>query len=379
MKKFYALIATIVIIMILVPIKTNKKDVNESNYPPKKEEIIETEKEMFQNYLKDAEELLTNLSLDEKIGQLLMVRNTSNLTDDIKIYQFGSVIFFEKDFKNKTEQEVKNMINSLQNNSKIPLLTAIDEEGGKVSRLSSNKELVSTPFLSSQELYKNGGFQAIRDDVLNKSKILYNLGLNLNLAPVVDIAQNKNDYIYGRTIGLDATLTSIYAKTVIETSKETNVSYTLKHFPGYGSNLDTHSTSSVDTRTYDYIINNDLLPFKEGINNGAEAVMISHNIVTAVDKENPASLSKEINNLLRNNLNFTGIIITDDLSMKALKNIDNIEIKALLAGNDILITSDYKKSFNNIKDGINNNLITIDEINEKVLRILAWKYYKQLL
>ncbi len=336
--------------------------------------------DLFQDYYDDAKELLNTLTIDEKISQMLLVRHPSQNDLNIqKNYQFGGFVFFASDFKDKTKEQVIKMISDLQNISKISLITAIDEEGGIVSRLSSNKNLVSTPFKSPQELYKENGYQAIYDDVLNKSQILEELGLNLNLAPVVDVSTNKNDYMYQRTIGMDTEHTSIYAKTVIEASKKGNVSYTLKHFPGYGNNLDTHITSSIDNKSYDDILKYDIPPFQEGIKAGAEAVMVSHNIVFNIDKDNPSSLSKKVHDILINDLNFKGIIVTDDISMNALKDIEDIEIKAIKAQNDLLITSDYQNSFNNIKKAYNENVITEEEINNHVLKILAWKYYKNII
>ena len=337
-------------------------------------------KELFSDYYTKAQKLLDTLNINEKIGQILLVRHPDTLDVTFqKDYQFGGILFFARDFKDKTKEEVIKMIQDLQKVSNIPILTAIDEEGGIVSRLSSNKNLVSVPFKSPQDLYKENGYQAIYDDVINKSNILTNLGLNLNLAPVVDVSTNKDDYIYKRTLGMDTEHTSIYAKTVIEASKMTKVSYTLKHFPGYGSNKDTHITSSIDDKTYEDILKYDLPPFIAGIASGAEAVMVSHNIISSIDNINPSSLSLPVHNILLQDLNFKGIIITDDISMNALKDIDDIEIKAIKAGNDLLITSDYEKSFNNIKKALENNTISEEEINSKVLKILAWKYYKKLI
>jgi len=163
------------------------------------------------------------------------------------------------------------MINELQEAAKIPILTAVDEEGGTVVRISSNPNLVSERFASPRELYLSGGLDEIRKDTIEKSNLLSKLGINLNLAPVIDVSTDPNDYMYKRTIGENTQITSRYAKTVIEASKLNNVSYTLKHFPGYGNNDDTHNSSVTDTRTYDDILNNDLPPFEAGINAGAEA------------------------------------------------------------------------------------------------------------
>ncbi len=334
----------------------------------------------LKNYYTLAYKKLQKLSLDEKIGQLFLVRyDSTKATEDLKKYHFSGFVFYQQDFQNKTSDEVKTMIKTLQDTANTALLTSVDEEGGKIIRVSSNPNLVSKPFKSSKELYTLGGFPKIREDTLEKSKILYNLGLNLNLAPVVDVSTSTSDYIYERSFGHDTTLTSTYAKTVIEASKETKVSYTLKHFPGYGNNTDTHTGSSKDTRTYESIIENDIPPFEAGINAGAEAVLFSHNIVTSIDENNPASLSASIHNILRNRLEFSGIIITDDIDMGATSSIENRAVMALLSGNDLIITTNYEENINSIKTALNNGSISEEFIDRIALRVLAWKYYKGLL
>lgn len=158
-----------------------------------------------------------------------------------------------------------------------------------------------------------------------------------------------------------------------------NVSYTLKHFPGYGNNLDTHTGKSIDYRTYEQIQNKDLLPFKAGIESGCEAIMVSHNIVNSIDPASVASLSLRIHELLRDEMGFTGIIITDDIAMKAINNEGNAAVKAVLAGNDMIITTDYVASIESVKKALENEIISEDMIDRAVFRILAWKYYKGLL
>jgi len=365
---------------------TEQQDVKVINYTILRTSQDEEEKEtalynegIFSDYYTLARNKLKTLSLDEKIGQLFLVRYPdTNSIEDLKKYYLGGFIFFEKDFKDKSTKDVQNMINKLQSESKIPLLTAVDEEGGKVTRISTNEQLVSEPFKSPQELYKLGGFDEIKIDTIEKSKILNNLGLNLNLAPVVDIAK-PGDYIYDRTLGQNTELTNTYAETVIQASKGTGVSYTLKHFPGYGGNEDTHTGITKDDRTYDELEKNDLPPFQAGIDKNAEAILVNHNILTNIDPSNPASLSASIHNLLRNNMNFTGIIMTDNLDMAAVSSIDDVVTKAILAGNDIIITTNYKNGIESVKNAINNNTISEEQINKITLRILAWKYYKGLM
>ena len=335
---------------------------------------------IFSNFETLAKNKLKEMTLEEKIGQILLVRYPkNNIQEAIDSCKVGGLIFFEDDFSNKTTKEVQLMINNLQSMSKIPLLTATDEEGGTVVRISSNKNLSQEIFKSPRELYLEGGFDLITKDTKEKSTLLENLGLNVNLAPVVDVSTDPSDYIYERTIGEGTTITSEYAETVIKASKDNSVSYVLKHFPGYGNNDDTHQGEVIDTRTFDEIQENDIPPFEAGISRGAEAILVSHNIVKSIDEDNPASLSASVHNLLRNSLSFTGIIMTDDLSMSALSSIDNASVKALQAGNDIVITTNYQESFSQIKDAVDDGTISEEHIDNIVQRILSWKYAKGLM
>lgn len=227
------------------------------------EEIKIGDNRIFEENYEKAKEVADVLTLEEKIGQLFLVRYPeSNQVQILEKYKFGGYIFFERDFRNKTEEAVKTEIANLQAKANIPLLIAVDEEGGRVVRVSSNKNLAGEKFKSPSEIYNAGGFDRIKEDTIAKSNLLYNLGINLNLAPVVDVSTNKNDYIYQRTLEQNTELTSIYAKTVIEASKEGKVSYTLKHFPGYGNNSDTHSGIAIENKSYEEITKNDLPPFK---------------------------------------------------------------------------------------------------------------------
>lgn len=334
---------------------------------------------LFKQFYLQAYNKLKTLSLEEKIAQIFLVRYDENAKNYSLTNNFGGFVFYEKDFKDKTKDEVIKMINSLQESAKIPYLIATDEEGGKVVRVSSNKNLVDAPYLSSQDLYIAGGFAKIKEDTTDKSKLLYSLGINLNLAPSVDVTTDPTAYMYERSFGHDTNLTKEYAKTVIEASKKTGVSYTLKHFPGYGNNSDTHIGPAVDTRTIDIIKGDDLPPFAEGIKAGAEAILFSHNIVEGIDEDNPVSLSAAAHNLLRNTMDFTGITITDDLDMKALDSIDDKTMAAILSGNDMLIVTDYDSAIKEANKAVKDGLISEKTIDKLAFRVLAWKYYKGLI
>ena len=334
---------------------------------------------IFSEFYEMAYAKLKTLSLDEKIGQIFLVRvPDENKITDLKKYKFGGYLLYEKDFSGKTKKEVIEMIDEFQSNSKIPLLITTDEEGGKVVRLSNNKNLVSEPFKSSSQLYEEGGLDAIKEDTIKKTDVLEELGINVNLAPVVDVSTDPNSYMYERTLKQNTIITSSYAKTVVQASKGSKVSYTLKHFPGYGNNADTHVSATTDNRTYASLFEDDIPPFKSGIKAGAEAILVSHNTVPALDKDNPASLSASVHNVLRNELGFTGVIMTDDLDMNAITDSKKI-VKAILAGNDLLIVTDYESAINDVKKAINDGTLTENLIDKLAFKILSWKYYKLIM
>lgn len=366
--------------VIKISVKEIKNDLTQQATVSAYKEIL-NDNGILHDYYKKAYNSMSKMTLDEKIGQLFLVRvPEGDAISEVSKYQFGGYILFGRDTKDKTKEELISNISSWNKASKIPLLIATDEEGGVVVRVSNNSNLAPSKFKSSQSLFASGGFEAVKNDTITKNNLLYSLGINVNLAPVADISTNPSDYIYDRTFGQNATQTAQYIKTVIEASHETSVSDVLKHFPGYGNNVDTHTGISIDNRTLDYFRENDFIPFKSGIKSGSEAILVSHNIITNVDSTKPASLSLTIHNILRNELGFTGIIITDDLAMDAIKNyVSKPSVQALKAGNDLIIITDYQTGIQEIKDALNNNEINEAIINQAVTRILAWKYYKKMI
>lgn len=353
---------------------------------PEEEKIPEyayliNDKGIFSKYYDKAFAKLKELTIDEKIGQLFLVRVPESDAVNVLInYQFGGYIIFDRDVRNISKEGFIEKINSYQSVSKVPLIIASDEEGGTVTRVSRYPALVSGRFRSPQEIYNDGGLDAIREDTINKSAILKELGINVNLAPVADVSNNPNDFIYNRTIGLEAEGTGRYVETVIKASKGTDVSYVLKHFPGYGNNVDTHTGIAYDQRSIESFEAVDLVPFKVGIKAGAEAVLVNHNIIVNMENNIPASLSSVVHQLLRNDIGFTGVIMTDDIAMDAIdKYVDKPSVKALLAGNDMIIISDYERGIREIKEALETGEITEEMIDRAVMRTLAWKYYKGLM
>ena len=215
-----------------------------------------------------------------------------------------------------------------------------------------------------------------------KAKLLKSLGLNLNLAPVADVSTNENDFIYSRAFGKGASETSEYISKMVTYANNNKINSCLKHFPGYGNNVDTHTGIAIDERDYESFKNNDFLPFEAGIKENVPSILISHNIVKCMDENYPASLSKNVIKELRDTLNFTGIIITDDLAMDAVKSyVENGKAAtlALNAGNDMIITSDFVTMYKEELQSIENKEVSIDTLNKAVIRIIAWKYYSGIM
>ena len=370
MKKFLLILGLLVIIAIPIVIYFVYDFDSDANIPSDNLDTNEPEK------TDKITKMLDNMSVEEKVGQMFMVRVPKENADKrVSEYHLGGYIMFGRDFDNKTKEEVINNIASWQEASDIPMLIGVDEEGGTVNRISTNTEFRSEPFKSSQELYKEGGFDLIYEDTITKANFLKELGINVNFAPVVDVSTNPDDYIYKRSFGKNANLTSEYAEVVVRAMKESNIASVLKHFPGYGNNADTHTGISIDNRTLETFKENDFLPFEAGIKAGANMVLVSHNIVTNMDSNNPASLSTRVHEILRNDLGFAGVIITDDLYMDAIsKNYDSsVAVLAILAGNDLICTTDFESQIPEVIAAVEDGTISIDRINESVRRILELK------
>ena len=324
-----------------------------------------------------AQELLDGMTLEEKVGQMFIARcpetDAAQLAAD---YHLGGYILFGRDFKDKTAEQVTTDIQSYQDAAEIPLLIAVDEEGGTVNRVSSNPNLRSSPFRSPQSLYSEGGLELVRSDAQEKCRLLESLGININFAPVCDVSQDPADFIYDRTLGRDAQETSQYVAAVVETMAEEGMGSVLKHFPGYGNNTDTHTGVAYDDRPYDTFLTSDFLPFQAGIAAGADMVLVSHNIVSAMDEASPASLSPEVHRVLREDLGFTGVIVTDDLVMDGVRDFagdDEAAVLAVQAGNDLLCCTDFQTQVPAVLAAVESAEITEEQIDAAVLRVLTMK------
>lgn len=337
----------------------------------KTETTIETS-EVEEN--KVIEDRLATMTLEEKVGQLFWARVPSNhQIEDLQSYHLSGYILFGRDFEGRTIEDLKVLTKDYQAAAKIPLLIGSDEEGGTVTRISS---MLETPFQSPMALYQQGGMEAVLSDTKQKAELLKSVGINAGLFPVADLARDQSAFIYNRTIGQDTQTTASYVQQVVEELKKSKVGSTLKHFPGYGDNGDSHTAIIQDNRSLDELRQADFLPFQTGIDAGADSVLVSHNILSKIDTV-PSSISPKITDLLRKELHFKGVIMTDDLDMAGLADFVSQEeaaFQVIVAGNDLILGSSYQTQIPYLLKKISSGELTEERIDESVRRILTWKY-----
>lgn len=321
---------------------------------------------------------LENMTIEEKVGQMFMVRcPVDNGVEIVDQYQVGGYILFDANILPYTRDEFIANNNAYQAHAKIPMFIGVDEEGGDVNRLSWYWDYRAAPFASPQTLFAQGGFDLIRSDTKEKADLLKSVGVNVNFAPVADVSTDPNDFIYSRVFGVSAEQTAEYVKVVVGEMKNNQLGSVLKHFPGYGNNANTHTGSSYDQRPLSQFESQDFLPFIAGIETGADSILVNHNVITNMDDSSPASLSKIVHEILRDELNFDGVIFTDDLIMQAITNQYGDETSAVMAvnaGNDMLISSNFVVQYDAVLRAVQNGEISEERLNESVKRILVWKY-----
>ena len=373
MKKIVLGICLLTIILSLNG--CNNKDTIESINLNKQNETIDIIKEEIEN-----------MTLDEKIGQMITVGidgytvndKTKELIVDKKV---GGIILF-KDNINDSNQllQLINNIKDINSKNKIPLFISIDEEGGRVSRLP--KEIKKLP---SNEVIGNINDKELAYDI--GKTIGYSLksfGFNMDFTPVLDINSNsKNTVIGDRSFSSNKNIVANLGVSEINGFKSRNIISVAKHFPGHGdTDIDSHYKLPIINKTLDELKEVEFVPFKNAIEENVPSIMVSHILLPEIDDINPASMSKTIiTDILRKNLKFDGLIVTDDMTMGAITNNFDISeacIKSINAGADLLlICHGYETEvdvINNIKDAVDKGIISIDRINESVYRILSLKY-----
>lgn len=331
------------------------------------------------------EELIKSMTLEEKIGQLLIVGLqgldiSKNEIHNIRENKVGGFILFSRNISN--EAKLLNLLADLKkenNINKIPLFLSIDEEGGLVSRLSPLVNNLRNPSRlgeidDTQVSFKYGENLGLK---------LSSFGFNLDFAPVLDINSNPSNPVIGnRAYGKTAMSVSDHGLAVMEGIKSKGVIASGKHFPGHGdTSLDSHLDLPIVNKTIDELREMELIPFKNAIDKGIDMIMVAHILFSEIDGEYPSSMSSVIiDNILRDDLAYDGVVISDDMTMGAIVEnytIQEAAIRFLKAGGDIILISHGPGNtdliIDRIKEELDQGRISIDQIDEKVYRILKLK------
>ena len=317
------------------------------------------------------EERMASMPLEDWVGQLFLV-GTGN-PQHIEEYNLGGLLLFASDF---TDPHSADTIARWQASAQIPLLIATDEEGGTVTRVSRQPHYRDSKFPSPRDLYAQGGIDRVLSQEAEKSDLLRSVGVNVNLAPVCDITTDPAAFMYKRSLGLDPDTTGSVIARMVQTMTSHGIGSALKHFPGYGDNVDTHVGIAVDSRSLEALEGRDLVPFRYGIDAGCGAILVSHTVVEAIDPEYPASLSPAVHRYLREDMGFTGVIITDDLNMQAISDrygAGEAAVQAVLSGNDILCCTAYEAQYEAVLAAVLEGRIPFDTLKSAVRNVLQWK------
>lgn len=383
MKKATALF--LVMLMALLPVSCKKTEEQPSVSLEEIEKIYETDPNGA------AWTMIESMTLDEKIYQLMMVApealgdgaSVTEMTDVVKEglakYPVGGVILFGDNIQNK-EQTTK-LLQNLQGASEIPLFTAVDEEGGTVSRLSGIEGMGVTAQPPMREIGDGGDGKRAYDIGNTIGSEIKTLGFNVNFAPCADtLVDENNTEIGSRSFGTDATVVSDMVLNAVQGLRDSGIACAVKHFPGHGSaQSDTHSGRAYSERTYEEMQEADLLPFKTGVEAGVDFVMISHMVNSSITKTDmECSMSTNVmTNILRNTMGFPNIIITDSLSMNAITGYYSAGAAALTAfeaGADMLLMpANVEEAHAAIKNAVQKGRVSEMRINESVSRVLKVK------
>lgn len=342
------------------------------------------------------EELMQSMTLEEKVWQMFFVRPEDitgmgtvvqageTTKTALENYPVGGFIYFSQNIESR--EQLTEMIANVQSYSKIPLFISVDEEGGRVARL-GDAGIGVTTHPPMAEIGASGDPRRAGEVGETLGRDLKELGFNMDFAPVADvITVENNEDIGDRSFGSDPELVADMVAAEVEGMQSQNISATLKHFPSNGSTeSNTHNETGVCTRTLEEMRSCEFIPFKAGIEAGADVVMVAHMAaVNVTGDETPSTLSKTIvTDLLRGELGFSKVVISDALNMGAITSVyepEEAAVAAVEAGVDLLLMSpDAVGSAETIIAKVESGEISEDRIDESVRRILSLKQERGIL
>ena len=375
------IITVIVIAIIILGILLNNKNIfsNAEESKSAQEEISIAQQNLTID--EKVDKIVASMSKTEKIGQMVMIGIQGTKVDDNSLYmlhQFhmGGIILFDRNME--SPEQVKQLTSDLQtqSNEKVPLFIGVDEEGGDVVRMAEKL----TPPPSQKEIGATGDIEQAKTWAIKTAKSLKDIGINVNFAPVADVGSNDK-----RSYSTDTNTVIDFVRAATKGYQQENIIYSLKHFPGIGKGkVDSHVDSSSIDVAKEVLMTEDILPFKTIIDENDPNdyfILVSHLKYPALDEEYPASLSSKImTDLLRNELGYKGIIITDDMEMGAVANHNDFKtvgVNAVKAGADIvLVCHEYQHEqdvYLGLLDAVDNGEISQQRIDESVKRIVKAK------
>lgn len=338
------------------------------------------------------DETLAGMTLHEKVCQMMFVTPEELTGEDgvtvagdatrqaLENYPVGGIVYFAKNLE--SQDQVKEMIDNSQKYSSIGLFVATDEEGGVVNRL---MDTVGTTYIGSMYYYKDDGDETAYENAYTIANDMSVLGFNLDFAPVADVWSNPDNTVIGeRAYSDDYAQAAELVGNAVKGFNDGGVMCTLKHFPGHGDTAeDSHYSSAYVHRTKEEIMADEMQPFRSGIEAGAEFVMVGHLIVPDID-EVPATLSYKIaTGILREELKFEGVAITDSFEMESIADnysVDDAVVMSVKAGMDMILQpKDMASAVNSIEQAVADGELSEDRIDESVRRILTLKESRGLL
>ena len=343
----------------------------------------------------EAEKILESMTLEEKAAQIFFVTpeditgvDTATVAGDatrqaLETYPVGGIVYFSKNIlePEQTRSMLGNTWEYSQEVMKIPVWLGVDEEGGQVARVAENPQFQVTRYDSMRSIGDTGDPEQAYEAGETIASYLKDLGFNMDFAPDADVISNPQNTVIGdRSFGTDPDLVGEMTADAVAGFQDQGISACIKHFPGHGQTEgDTHEGYAYTEKTLEEMRNSDLIPFQRGIKAGTDFVMVSHiSAPNAVSQDLPASLSSEfITDLLRGEMGYDGIIITDAMNMGAITDrYDSAQaaVMAFQAGADmILMPEDFQSAYEGILQAVNSGTISEERLDQSVMRILQTK------